>query len=584
MVGLSMKDKKAIIVILAVVFLAYGYSLFNGFSGDDNFLIVRNSFYKSWQNFPRLFSHTFISRSDEIISSLKDDTASGHVSYTPVVSVTYFFDYWLWKMNAFGYHLHSLILHALNAIILYFIVICIWANVELALLSALIFAAHPINIEAVCSMGHRADVLACLFLLSSFLYYIRFQDKKEGGSKSKIILSHFFYFLAVFTKESAIVYPAILFFCDYLINKDSMKTGLVCLTKRYGGFVFIAIFYLYIYMFIFPNTSLHDKSFFGGKFITHVLFMAGIFVFYLRSFLNPLDVGIIPPLYAPFKETIGGVNLWIALAAILIFLLVMIVSWRSNKRLAFFIIWFLLCFIPVSNIIPLVNPFSYRFMYLPGVGLSVLAAFLINQLLRNFSPSFVIIRRAVIGFLIVLTIALSAYWKSDYTRIFHMVKDFPDSPSANFLMSAQLFDFKKYNESAIFLFHALELGIEDPRANQMMGMFHIKHLEKSKNYFEKNIKLFPLYGPSYIGMGRYYFLEKDYDRAANYLRKSLEFGPSFAAYAYLMQIDILKGNRHEAENILSEAQKRIKSPNEIHDLSNFLNAEYKNKIPMDIWL
>src|SRR3972149_1946991 len=81
-----------ILVIVCLSQFVYLNSLSNQFVYDDEFTIVTNYFIKTWNNFPLLFNSDYFK-------------LSGELSYRPVVTLSYFIDYTLWKLNPFGFHL-----------------------------------------------------------------------------------------------------------------------------------------------------------------------------------------------------------------------------------------------------------------------------------------------------------------------------------------------------------------------------------------------------------------------------------------------------------------------------------------------
>src|SRR6267378_539469 len=117
---------------------------------------------------------------------------AGH--WIPLTWMTLGLDYLLWGMNPFGYHLTSLVLHAANAIVFYFVALRI---LRLALLdagdrgraglalaagfAALLFALHPLRVESVAWATERRDVLSGLFYLLTILVYLRACERGERG-------------------------------------------------------------------------------------------------------------------------------------------------------------------------------------------------------------------------------------------------------------------------------------------------------------------------------------------------------------------------------------------------------------------
>lgn len=156
----KISSPKAIILIVILTSLVYANSLKNSFVRDDHIVIVNNDFVKSWKNFPLIFTGDYLTPISEIKHLGTRDIGSGETTYRPVVTISYFIDYSLWKLNPFGYHLTNLLLHIFNAILLYVFINLIAKNKKVALLTSLLFTLHPANSEAVNGIAFREDLLA----------------------------------------------------------------------------------------------------------------------------------------------------------------------------------------------------------------------------------------------------------------------------------------------------------------------------------------------------------------------------------------------------------------------------------------
>ena len=112
--------KGYVLIILAFTLITYANSLSNGFVGDDEIIIVDNFFYRSWANLPALFQKDYLT--DTTTGYFYHETLnSGSVAYRPALSFTYFLDYGIWKLNPFGYHLHNLLYHLGNSLLVFFL-------------------------------------------------------------------------------------------------------------------------------------------------------------------------------------------------------------------------------------------------------------------------------------------------------------------------------------------------------------------------------------------------------------------------------------------------------------------------------
>jgi tetratricopeptide (TPR) repeat protein len=151
----------------------------------------------------------------------------GH--YQPLSWLTLGIDYSLWGMNPFGYHLTSLLLHGLNAIVFYFVALRLLSAVfrgtasdELSLrvgagLAALLFALHPLRVESVAWVTERRGLLAGLFFLLSVLCYLRANGDLEDSPSTRwrwmagAIIAYGF---SLLSKASGLALPLVLVALD----------------------------------------------------------------------------------------------------------------------------------------------------------------------------------------------------------------------------------------------------------------------------------------------------------------------------------------------------------------------------------
>ncbi len=95
-----------------------------------------------------------------------------------MATLSYFLIYAIAELNPFYYHLASLLLHTLNAILVYWLANLILKNQLGALIAALLFACHPALSEAVNCIDFNDDLLAAFFFLLSLIFYIRLKTEE----------------------------------------------------------------------------------------------------------------------------------------------------------------------------------------------------------------------------------------------------------------------------------------------------------------------------------------------------------------------------------------------------------------------
>ena len=143
----------------------------------------------------------------------------GH--YQPLSWVTLGLDYTLWGMNPTGYHLTSLLLHAVNAVLVYYVVVALLrraavpASAGAAAVGALFFAIHPLRVESVAWASERRDVLAALFYLATVLAYLRMAGEEPSGRARRwYLVSLACFVLSLLSKAWGITLPVVLLALD----------------------------------------------------------------------------------------------------------------------------------------------------------------------------------------------------------------------------------------------------------------------------------------------------------------------------------------------------------------------------------
>jgi tetratricopeptide (TPR) repeat protein len=150
-----------------------------------------------------------------------------HMSlYRPLVWMTFGLDYLLWGLDPVGYHLTSLLIHAVNAVFFYFLTLWLLSlafvrpsesvAVRLAAgLGALAFAIHPLRVEAVAWASARSEILSGLFFLTALLCYLRYVTGRESRFAGWwLVASLSSHGLSLLSKASGITLPIVLLVLD----------------------------------------------------------------------------------------------------------------------------------------------------------------------------------------------------------------------------------------------------------------------------------------------------------------------------------------------------------------------------------
>jgi protein O-mannosyl-transferase len=379
----------ATIIVLTV--LVYANTLDNEFTNwDDIALILNNTHIRSLgvDNLKEIFSFT-----------------SGG-TYQPMRVFSYALDYSVGKFDPFIYHLHNIFLHILASLLLYAVLLKALPQIQrgrayksvlflplynvirvVSLFSVLLFALHPVNVEAVTWLSSRKYVLLAFFSFGSFLFYLQRPENKKLDFLF-YIMSFIFWIFAVMSSPFGVVLPALFILFEYSAHPDS--NPFTCIKDnlfRFSPYILMGILVL-IYLMVkltafgrFMNSASTDV------FVT----MMQVFYDYMRNFLLPLWLNNRYVDYAytsifQYYKILAGFSLLIFLIIASVYKIIT----SKDKFLFFTLFWFLIALLPASNIIPISTRMADRYVYLASIGFFVFfswfVCYLINLLSKLVKP------------------------------------------------------------------------------------------------------------------------------------------------------------------------------------------------------
>jgi tetratricopeptide (TPR) repeat protein len=150
--------------------------------------------------------------------------------YTPLLWISFLLDSLFWGSSPYfpwGYHLTNVLLHAANAILLYFILHSIVRRPWLAFFTAAFWAFHPLRVESVAWVTERKDTLSTFFAFLSILFYLKAWGRGRpalgGGPGEK---SHFSRHSSLVTRHCGKGYQclALVAFAAGILSKPMLVT------------------------------------------------------------------------------------------------------------------------------------------------------------------------------------------------------------------------------------------------------------------------------------------------------------------------------------------------------------------------
>ena len=172
---------------------------------------------------------------------------SGQQLLAPLLLAVFTVEWHWWHYWVYGWHAVSVSVHILAAVTLYFLLNRLFANALLALITALIFVAHPVHNEAVVYVNSMGDALATFFLLSSLLLFTRFRQSQKPAWASRSYWAALLLFpLSVLSKETGFVLVGLLPLTDFLLLSKARSFWARVRQDRRGSVAFYPFGVIYI--------------------------------------------------------------------------------------------------------------------------------------------------------------------------------------------------------------------------------------------------------------------------------------------------------------------------------------------------
>ncbi|OGR73612.1 MAG: hypothetical protein A2179_02255 [Elusimicrobia bacterium GWC2_63_65] len=192
-----MKNRYVLIAALSV--LVYLPSVFGGFMWDDEDIITGDSVVHSLANAGKVFSTGYWKR----------DFPGAESRYRPMRSLLLMAEWKVFGRGPAGYHAVNVLLNAAAACLALWLAWLLFRDPDKAFAAALVFALHPVHVESVAWLKNVTDILMFIFAaLSAGLAIKSFEN--EGRRPVLGAASAVFFLLALFSKESAVMLPALL--------------------------------------------------------------------------------------------------------------------------------------------------------------------------------------------------------------------------------------------------------------------------------------------------------------------------------------------------------------------------------------
>ncbi len=459
-------------------------------------------------------------------SSLKEMFTGSYVSiYVPLTILSYTFDYQIFHLNPFGYHLTNLILHLLNISLVYSLIYFLTKEWMISIAIALLFAVHPVQTESVIWIAERKNVLSSLFFLLSLLSYAsgRFQ---KTTSKIPWILCFLFFLAGCFSKPNVVVLPLLLIAFDLSYGYFKKEKWLRYLPFFLGAFLF-ALATVSI------THGAGKMRCYAGSFSSTMLVMLVVMMRYLGLLLFPLRQSLLYEF--PLYHSIAHPHVALSFLGIILLLLGLDYLWLKERKLFFWGAWYFILLLPVMNIIPFPSLMNDRYLYLPMIGFFTLLLLLLK---RNVGPFLTTVLILVsIPVFTCLNLKRQSVWanpESLWTQTQAMTEGKKEAKYlASFVNLGDSYLLKNEPDKAIEEYSkALKISREDATTYGGIGRAYFQkgNFEKAFEYFQKGIVLATEKASFHNFMGLIYQEQRKWNPALEEFRRAISSEPKDPKY------------------------------------------------------
>ncbi len=404
------------------------------------------------------------------------DAANWH----PLTWLSHAVDYQLFALNATGHHVDNVLIHALNAVLLFLFLYWVTKRTGPSLFVAALFALHPLNVESVAWVSERKNVLSTFFFLLVLIAYAWYARKPDWR---RYLLVAAAFAASLMAKPMGVTLPFVLLLLDYwplgrmrfggeeqsapnVSGAHATKLSALIMEKvplllLTAGSSWLTLKAQHAVVQSFEEFSLQNR-------LQNAVISYGL---YLWKMIWPSELT-----FYPHPTGTLPAWQWMSSAVVLIAVTAFVIVLRRRQYLPVGWFWFLGTLVPVLGLVQVGGyAMADRYAYIPLIGIFIMIAWGLAALAeaRQVRPVWCLVPAlCVLAALASATVHQIGYWDSDYHLNSHMLE---------------------VSESA-FAHNAVAMSLLNPAAAltpQELASFDSEpaRVEEARHHFERALEL-----------------------------------------------------------------------------------------------
>lgn len=487
-------------------------------------------------------------------------TSTEQANWHPLTWMSHALDVSLFRLNPAGHHFTSILIHIVNAILLFLLLMWATRRMGPSLFVAALFALHPINVESVAWIAERKNVLCTLFFFLTLLAY-GWYAKKPGWKRYLAVAALFAAGLA--SKPMVITLPFVLLLLDYWPlarvqgSDDQNKTPWSYLVLEKLPLLLMSAASALLTMRA-QQAGGAVRSTAQFSFSVRIANAIYAYAMYLWNMLWPTRLA---PLYPHPGDTLPAWRVLIAIA-VLFGISAFVWKFRSRRYLPVGWFFFLGTLVPVIGLVQVGEAaMADRYAYIPLIGIFVMIAFGVADLAQaktwGLLPA--IPAAAALMALSIMTYRQIGYWQTSDALWSHTLVVTQNNFVAEDNLGGALILEGKEEEAHAHFEAAARISPKDPMSHSNLGTYYMTHsqMREAVQQYEAAVEMTSdpgLLAQTYANLGATYRALGEDDQAQTNYNHALRLNrDQFNAWLGLGLLAQKQGKLTEAVTDLSRS-------------------------------
>jgi protein O-mannosyl-transferase len=523
-----------------------------------------------------------------------------NTNWHPLTVLSHMLDCQLFGLKPWGHHLSSVLLHALNTILVFLLLRRLTGSLWRSALVAAVFGLHPLHVESVAWVSERKDVLSTCFGMLSLIFYARYAQARPslesrdpralkvpflvlGPWSINYGLALWFFVLGLMSKGMLVTWPFVMLLLDYwplrrfrfATLNSQLSTAWRLLAEKAPFFAVAVVASVVTYLVqqhegalpTFQHLSLGARI--GNALISYCRYLGKLFW--------PTDLAVFYPHpgYWPLEEVLLAGALLVGITALLV------VERRRYPFLLMGWLWYCGTLVPVIQLVQTgSHAMADRYTYIPSLGVLMMVIWGACELVRRWRYQVIALSvagLAVLALCTVLTRRQIGYWQDSETLFRHALAVTENNHFAHNNLGTALIEKGQPDEALKHYQEAVRLQPDAAMAHYNLGTTLIKagQTDEAIRQFREAIHLKPDDAKTRNNLGMAFVTRGQLDEAIRQFQEVLRLNPNHVDAHY--NLGTALGMKGQIEEAILQFQQALRLKPDYAEAHNNLGNTLRGK-------